>query len=92
MQNNFKKKVLIFAVAAVLCCLIVISMASAAVGVDSTELRDAVTVENITDHLTWLQSNGPRVSGTPGYVDASDYVAQVLSIAGISCNLSAILF
>ena len=54
----------------------------AAVGIDSTELRNAVSAVNIVNHLVWLEGNGPRVSGTEGYDDAADYIADLMESAG----------
>jgi len=59
-----------------------VAVVSAAVGVDSSELREVVTADNIWEHLVWLNGNGPRVSGTPGYDAAAAYVYGMLDAAG----------
>jgi hypothetical protein len=63
------------------------SAASAAVPTDSTNLRNALTVENIRAHQEELQAiadanNGTRASGTPGYDASAEYVAGLLEKAG----------
>jgi Zn-dependent M28 family amino/carboxypeptidase len=55
--------------------------------IDSTKLRDAVTVSGIREHQRVLQSiadahNGTRASGTPGYQASADYVRDRLVAAG----------
>ena len=54
---------------------------------DSTELRDAVTVAGIMEHETTFQAiasanDNTRVSGTPGFDESADYVAERLDAAG----------
>jgi hypothetical protein len=63
------------------------STALAAVPTDSTNLRNALTVENIRAHQQALQeiadeNDGTRASGTPGYDDSAGYVAAQLEAAG----------
>lgn len=58
--------------------------ASAQDAVDSTNLRNAVTVEKIRAHQRALQriadqNGGTRASGTPGYDASADYVAGQLA-------------
>lgn len=77
-----KKNITTFAILVVVAMLVVVPLASAAVGVDSTELRNAVEADNILDHLEVLEVNGPRVSGTSGYDAAAAYVYSVLDTAG----------
>ena len=68
--------------------VIPVSTATAAVdNVDTTKLRDAVTVSGILGHERALQrianqNGGTRASGTPGYKASVDYVAQTLRKAG----------
>lgn len=62
--------------------LIAVPLVWAAVGVDSTPLRGAVSADNIMTHLEWLEDNGPRVSGTEAYDDAADYIAVQLASKG----------
>jgi Zn-dependent M28 family amino/carboxypeptidase len=56
-------------------------------GVNSTRLRDAVTVPNIRAHQLALQhiadaNNGTRASGTPGFDASAAYVKSTLESAG----------
>lgn len=65
----------------------VVPRVSAAVAVDSSALRNAVTAESAIEHLEALQSiansnNGIRASGTPGYTPSADYVADLMAGAG----------
>ncbi len=58
-----------------------------AVGVDSSKLRNAVTVPNIRLHQAALQAiadanNGERTSGTPGFDASAAYVKSTLEGAG----------
>jgi Zn-dependent M28 family amino/carboxypeptidase len=55
--------------------------------IDTSELREAVEVEDIRDHQEELQeiadeNNGTRVSGTSGYDESADYVVKKLKRAG----------
>ncbi|HZD18555.1 MAG TPA: M20/M25/M40 family metallo-hydrolase [Actinomycetota bacterium] len=61
--------------------------ATAAVGVDTQELRDAVTLEGIREHQAALQAiatanGGTRASGTPGYEASVGYVVDTMEDAG----------
>jgi len=61
--------------------------ATAAVGVDSSELRNAVTVEGIREHQAAFQAiadanSSTRLAGTGGYDDSADYVVERLEAAG----------
>jgi Zn-dependent M28 family amino/carboxypeptidase len=63
------------------------SPAVAADGTDSTALRDAVTVDGISEHLAAFQAiadanGGNRASGSPGYDASGDYVVDQLEDAG----------
>lgn len=63
--------------------------APAAVGIDSSALRTAVTVAGIREHQAALQAiadgnDGTRLAGTPGYDESADYVYERLVAAGYS--------
>jgi Zn-dependent M28 family amino/carboxypeptidase len=63
--------------------------AFAAPATDTTELREAVRVGGVHDHLEELQAiadanNGTRASGTPGFNASAAYVDDVLTEAGYS--------
>jgi len=68
------------AVVAILVTLVVVPVVSAAVGVDSRELRETVEVDSIIDHLEWLETNGPRPAADPGYDTAAEYVYELLDV------------
>ena len=59
----------------------------AAVGTDTSALRDAVTVAGVRAHQAALQAiadanGGTRASGTAGYEASAEYVSGVLEDAG----------
>ena len=61
--------------------------APTAVGVDTSALRNAVTVDGIMEHEAALQAiatgnGGTRAVETPGFVDSVDYVVDRLTAAG----------
>ena len=63
------------------------SPATAAPEIDSSALRDAVTVDGIREHQAALQeiadaNGGTRASGTPGYDASVTYVVAALEEAG----------
>lgn len=74
-----------------------IAPVDADVGVDSTALRDAVTVDGIVEHLEAFQAiadanGGTRASGTPGYDASAAYVADRLEAAGYSVTVQDFIF
>ncbi len=67
--------------------LFIVPASAATESIDSTRLRDAVTVVGIREHQRALQSiadanNGTRASGTSGYQASADYVRDRLVAAG----------
>lgn len=75
------------ATAAVCGSLVVAGTAQAAPVVDTSDLRDAVTVSSITTHLDQFQAiataNGDtRAAGTPGHVASLEYIEELLGAAG----------
>jgi Zn-dependent M28 family amino/carboxypeptidase len=63
----------------------------------SHRLREAVTLEGVTEHLDALQAvadaNGStRASGTPGYEASRDYVVEQLEAAGYHPEVQEFLF
>lgn len=61
--------------------------AHAAVPIDTSDLREAVTAEGIVEHLQAFQdiadaNGGTRASGTPGYEASAEYVEAQLTAAG----------
>ena len=90
------KYAVVFALA-VLMAFGAVGVASAAVPTNSQALRDAVTVEGITDHEEAFQAianaNGnTRASGTQGYDDSADYVAGLLGDAGYNVTRQEFTF
>jgi hypothetical protein len=61
--------------------------ARAAVGYDSSALRDAVTLDAVRAHQHQLQlvanaNDGTRVSSSSGHVESAEYVYDTLAAAG----------
>ena len=95
-----KTKVTIGAVcaAAVLVCVTAVSpVATAATPVDTSDLRDAVTVEGVRGHQAAFQAaadanGGVRTSGSPGYDASGDYVVESLEDAGYDVTVQPFEF
>ncbi len=69
--------------------LVLAPMVSAAVPIDTSGLRSAVTVADIREHQQALQTiadanDGTRVAGSSGYDDSADYVKTRLLAAGFA--------
>ncbi|MGH2791000.1 MAG: M28 family peptidase [Actinomycetota bacterium] len=69
--------------------VLIVPSAPAAVGVDSTALRNAVTLAGIREHQQEFQNiananGGTRLAGTSGYDQSADYVFDRLVAAGYS--------
>ena len=86
----FKHRPLACAMAAVV-SLAFAGSASAAPPVDTTALRDAVTVDGITEHQAALEAIAnanvfegvpTRATGTPGHEASVDYVVETMEAAG----------
>lgn len=76
---------------------IVTSFAFAAVGVDSNELREEVTVERLLEHLDEFKNiadlnGGNRVSGSVGYDESATYVKNQLLQAGYQVTVQSFDF
>lgn len=72
-------------------------VAVGAAPVDSSALRDAVTVDGIREHQLALQAiadanGGSRASGFPGYDRSADYVKSRLQAAGYRVTLQPFSF
>ena len=79
-----RKSVLLAAVAATSVVAVSASMVWSAVGVDSSGLRNAVTITNTLVHLQALQAvansnGGVRAAGTSGHSASVDYIQSQLS-------------
>lgn len=89
MNHRTKTGISVGAVAATAVCgaLIVAGSAQAAPVVDTTDLRDAVTVDGIMAHLDEFQAiadanEGTRAAGTGGHVASLEYIEGLLDDAG----------
>jgi len=76
---------------------IVVPLAAADSGVDSTALRDAVTLANIRAHQQEFQAiadanGGTRVAGTPGHDASAEYVFNLLDAAGYNVSYQEFQF
>jgi Zn-dependent M28 family amino/carboxypeptidase len=81
----------------VLIALVVVQLVSAAVKVDTSELREAVTLEGVRAHQFAFQviadaNGGTRASSTPGYDASADYVAQQMEAAGYNVTVQPFEF
>jgi len=75
------------AIGAVCGALVVAGSAQAAPVIDTTDLRDAVTVDGVMAHLNEFQefaddNGGTRAAGTPGHVASLEYIEGLLDDAG----------
>ena len=80
-----------------LALLVAMPVAEAAVGTDSSPLREAVTVEGIRAHQAELQAiavanDGTRASGTSGYDASATYVQETLEAAGYAVTVQPFIF
>lgn len=78
-----------------LCCTS--AAAIAGVGVDTTELNEAVTTENIRDHLEAFQDIANRNGGTReasgnGYFESVLYVSRAMTLAGYHVDVQLFPF
>ena len=92
----FKHRHLACAVA-VVASLAVAGPASAAPQVDTSDLREAVTVSGITEHQAALEAiananvfeptgTPTRATGTPGHEESVDYVVEKMTAAGFDVS------
>lgn len=87
-----KKKFIGIIVLSALLVLAIAQITSAAVGVDSEALRDAVTVAGIQEHRAALQGiadayGGTRQAGTAGYDASAAYIAAAAEAAGYEVTI-----
>jgi Zn-dependent M28 family amino/carboxypeptidase len=80
-----------------LALIISVSLVSAAVEVDTSALREAVTVEGVRTHLEEFQeiakdNDGVRVSGSAGYDTSAAYVRERLENAGYNVTVQPFNF
>ena len=85
------------AVMSMLAIFIGVSLVSSAVKIDTTALREAVTVEGVRDHQAAFQdfadaNGGIRTSGTPGYDASAAYVAGLMVDAGYNVTIQPFTF
>jgi Zn-dependent M28 family amino/carboxypeptidase len=74
-----------------------VSIASAAVKVDTSALREAVTVDGVRQHQAAFQAiadanGGNRASGSPGYDASANYVADQMEAAGYNVTIQPFEF
>ena len=72
--------------------LLMVQLASAAVQVDTSELREAVTVDGVRQHQAAFQAiadanGGIRTSGFPGYDASATYVAEQMEAVGYNVTI-----
>jgi Zn-dependent M28 family amino/carboxypeptidase len=75
------------AVISMLAMFFIVSLVSSAVRVDTSALREAVTVDGVRFHQAEFQAiadanDGTRTSGSPGYDASAEYVAEEMVAAG----------
>jgi Zn-dependent M28 family amino/carboxypeptidase len=91
------RRLLLAAVVALLLTLVTATAGVTAVPVDSSKLRQAVTVKGMQQHLNAFQSfadqsNGTRVDGTVGFEKSVDYVAAKARGAGYNVTVQRFTF
>ena len=69
-----------------------VSLVSSAVQIDTSILREAVTVDGVRSHQAVFQAvadanGGIRASGSNGYNESVDYIAEILTAAGYEVTL-----
>lgn len=74
-----------------------VSLVSSAVRIETSALREAVTVDGVRAHQAALQAiadanGGTRESGSPGYDASADYVADLLLAAGYEVEIQTFDF
>ena len=92
-----QRRLLLAATIGMLLALTAAVPGTAAVPVDSSALRNAVTVKGMTKHLEAFQSfadasGGTRVDGTSGFEDSVDYVAKKARGAGYNVTVQRFTF
>ncbi|MHC4230606.1 MAG: M28 family metallopeptidase [Planctomycetota bacterium] len=85
------------AVMSMLTIFVSVSLVSSAVEIDTSELREAVTVEGVRVHQAALQMianayGGTRVSSSDGYDASVDYVADQIAAAGYDVTVQEFSF
>jgi Zn-dependent M28 family amino/carboxypeptidase len=86
-----RRRLIPVALVVLLLTLVVVSTTWAAVGVDSSGLRTAVTVGAVRAHQQALQdiadaNGGERVAGTSGHDESAEYVYNLLDEAGYNVS------
>lgn len=79
MRKNFFSFVM---TATILSCGVTLPSAMATTGVDSSELRDAITLENLESTLQLFEKNGARVPGSVEYDIGAEYIRDALMDLG----------
>jgi Zn-dependent M28 family amino/carboxypeptidase len=84
-------------VMSMLAMFVSVSLVSSAVEVDTSALRDAVTVAGVRDHQAAFQSiavgnDGTRLAGTAGYDESATYVRDQMLAAGYEVTMQEFEF
>ena len=92
MGTYFRSSLLMASMGGVLATTALTMPAIAAVGIDSTDLRDAVTVDGVREHQAAFQAaadanGGTREASTGGYFESVDYVADLMASAGYEVTI-----
>jgi Zn-dependent M28 family amino/carboxypeptidase len=87
-----KRRLAVTAALSLVALLVAVPAATTAAGPDTSQLRNAVTVDGVMAHEQALQNiananGGTRASGTPGYAASVDYVADTLTDAGYEVTI-----
>ena len=84
-------------VMSMLAMLVTVSLVSSAVEIDTSDLREAVTVDGVRAHQAAFQAiaddnDGIRTSGFPGYDMSAEYVAATMLAAGYDVTVQSFDF
>jgi Zn-dependent M28 family amino/carboxypeptidase len=98
-EGKMRNKISIIQVSAIsiFAVLISVSLVSSAVRIDTSELREAVTVDGVRVHQAEFQAiaddnGGTRVSGSPGYDDSVAYIVEQMTGAGYDVTVQEFEF
>ncbi len=92
-----RKSIIKISIVSILAVLMSVSLVSSAVKVDTSDLRQAVTVEGVRSHQAEFQAiadanDGTRVAGSPGDFESQEYVADLMLAAGYDVTIQTFDF